>query len=769
LERAIGIALALALGFAGVPPPADAEGDAAPASTDDVLARGAELQRRARFSDAVIQYRGAVSGFEREGRTGDRRTALLRLAEAQQALGQYGESVQSLTQALGDEEKAADPGAAAAILASRASAWLALGNPARAREDLEKGLALASKAGDPALAASVQVNFGNLEAAQQHADEALGAYEDAATLARAPGASDVRARALANAAALSLRTGQAPEVVRRRLAEAAPLARGLPDSHDKAYLLINLGRTYMRLAEAKGADQRSDLKEAHVLLREAERVSDEIGDPLAASYATGFLGEIYESRGRREEALELTRRARFRAQEAAAPESLYRWQWQTGRLLRAQGDGEGAIAAYRDAVETLHGIRHEMARGSATGQDAFRETVGPVFFELVDLLLQSSPSETDLAAYQARLLDVRETVEQLKAAELRDYFRDECVDAVQAKVEKLDQVSTSAVVIYPILLPDRLELLLTLPKRMKRVTVPVPAERLTAEVRQLRALLEKRTTREYLPHAQQLYDWLVRPFEDELAAQSVDTLVFVPDGPLRTIPMGALHDGSRFVAERWAVATTPGLSLTDPHPLDREHLSLLASGLSEGVQGFAPLSYVEGELRAVRELYGGTLLMNEDFRLARIEDTLRENEFNVVHIASHGEFAEDVAQSFVLTYDGRLTMDRLGEYVGLFRFRDTPIELLTLSACETAQGDDRAALGLAGVAIKAGARSALGTLWSVNDAASAELVAEFYRQLRDELVTKAVALQRAQQKLRANPSYDHPFYWSPFLLISNWL
>jgi CHAT domain-containing protein len=114
-------------------------------------------------------------------------------------------------------------------------------------------------------------------------------------------------------------------------------------------------------------------------------------------------------------------------------------------------------------------------------------------------------------------------------------------------------------------------------------------------------------------------------------------------------------------------------------------------------------------------------------------------------------------------------MDRLGETVGSTRFRERPIELLTLSACETAQGDDRAALGLAGVAVQAGARSALGTLWSVNAAAAAELLTDFYRELRPDSVSKAVALQRAQKKLIADPSYGHPFYWSPFLLISNWL
>jgi CHAT domain-containing protein len=245
--------------------------------------------------------------------------------------------------------------------------------------------------------------------------------------------------------------------------------------------------------------------------------------------------------------------------------------------------------------------------------------------------------------------------------------------------------------------------------------------------------------------------------------------VFVPDGVLRTIPVSALHDGERFVVERWAVATTPGLSLTDPRPLDRSGLQAFLSGLSEPVQGFPPLAHVRTELATIGELFAGETLLDGDFREPAVEQSLAEHDYGVVHVATHAEFSGDAESSFLLTYDGRITMDRLGSAVGRTRFRERPIELITLSACETAQGDERSALGLAGVAVQAGARSALGTLWSVNDVAAAELVTDFYRELQREPVSKAAALQRAQRKLIADPSYGHPFYWSPFLLISNWL
>jgi len=512
----------------------------------------------------------------------------------------------------------------------------------------------------------------------------------------------------------------------------------------------------------------ADLHRAHELLGKAEKSAEAVGDARARSYALGYLAGLYEDRGRNDEALRITQRAIFYAQ-ADAPESLYRWQWQAARILRKQGETEQAIGAYKQAVATLQSIRFEMAHSYATGEASFREAVGPVFFELVDLLLQTAPESSELAAQQARLLEVRETVDLLKAAELRDYFRDECVDALESKIEGLEQVSPSAVVIYPVILPDRLELLLTFPAGVRRATVNVTSETLGAEMRLLRALLEKRTTRQYLPHAQRLYDWLIRPFEADLAQLPIDTLVIVPDGPLRTIPIAALHDGSHFLVDRYALATTPGLSLTDPRPLQRGDLEVFLSGLSEPVQGFAPLDHVPQELASIQALYGGKLLLDRDFRVPRLEAELADREFGIVHIASHAEFSENVEQSFLLTWDGRLTLERMSEDVRRTRLREKPIELLTLSACDTAQGGERAALGLAGVAIQAGARSALGTLWSVNDSAAADLMAEFYLQLSDPSVSKAIALQRAQQKVARNPSYADPFYWAPYLLIGNWL
>jgi CHAT domain-containing protein len=431
---------------------------------------------------------------------------------------------------------------------------------------------------------------------------------------------------------------------------------------------------------------------------------------------------------------------------------------------------DDAIAAYKRAVTSLQSIRQALALRSSGSHASFRESVGPVYFELVDLLLQRAALFPEGDAQQESLQEARNTIESFKVAELRDYFHDDCVDAVRARIKKLEEVvSQTTAVVYPIILVDRTELLVSLPGRLKRFAVPVRDATIRQEVQDFRQTVVKRQTRQYLPHARQLYDWLVRPLEPDLVALHITILVFVPDGPLRTIPMAALHDGTQFLISRYALATTPGLEMTDPRPLQRGQTRVLAAGLTESVQGFPPLPYVATELQGIQRLYGGHPLLNQEFLSASVEKELREEPFTIVHLASHGQFSSDVTKTFILTFNDRLTLDRLEQFISPLRFRDTPLELLTLSACETAAGDDQAALGLAGVAVKAGARSALATLWRINDEAAAVLIAEFYRQLQDPSVSRAVALQQAQLKLLQDGRYQHPGHWSPFLLINNWL
>jgi CHAT domain-containing protein len=409
--------------------------------------------------------------------------------------------------------------------------------------------------------------------------------------------------------------------------------------------------------------------------------------------------------------------------------------------------------------------------GNPTAHSSFRDVAGGLYFELADLLLRKADRASTEEEQQKYLTEARDTAELLKSAELEDYFQDQCVSLLKSRQARVESISPTAAVIYIIPLPDRTEILVTLGSgKIEHVQSAVTESELTAISNQFRNNLEKRSTDEYLEQADLLYADLIKPLEGLLQQHHIDTLVFIPDGALRTIPMGALRDGGKFLIQKYAIAVTPGLTLMQAKPLHEGRVDLIVNALSQGVQGFPPLDHVPEEAKNITEMYGGKELMNADFNNKNFRKEFAQTDYSIVHIASHGHFDSDARKTFVLTFDNKLGLDDIEQLLRPSQIRDKPVELLTLSACETAAGDDRAALGLAGVAIKAGARSALATLWCVNDEASSVLVSDFYAGLKvTPAITKAQALQHAQCKLIADPRYSHPCYWSPYLLIGNWL
>jgi len=737
-------------------------------SADDLMRQGLQAYQRGAFEQSLGAWKQAAQLYEKDGKLMDQSRALVQAAHASQAIGQVNQALQQLEVAYGIAQKLQDRAWTINVLDSLGRGYLAARQPDAATQYLTQALEMTTAQDSPRTLAAIHNNLGLAQVAQQRMKDALASFTIAAEKASLAGDRPLTVSARVNAARATLALNQ-PEAARNWLDQALDSLKDMDDSHDKAVGLIQVGLGYQQLRAAMpSADAPLVLRAAGVFV-EAGTVAEKVGDTRMRSYADGYLGHLYETDRRYDEGLHLTRKAIFSAQAANAPESLYRWHWQLGRLLADTGHIDDALSSYDQAATVLRPIRMEVAASLMNGAATGEELIRPLFFEQADLLFKKASSTDDANVAETYLRQARDAIENYKAAELRDYFRDQCVDALQAKLTKLDIVSPTTAIVYPIVFPDRTELLVSFSSGLVRYSVPLSAGALTEEVRAFRKTVEKRTTLEYLEHAQQLYDWLIRPLESELIRHKIETLVVVPDGALRTIPFSALHDGKSFLIQHYAVAMTPGWYLTDPHPLDRSKIRFLAAGLTKSVQGFPSLPYVEQEMETVRGLFDADRMINQDFRAGSLEQELRESRYGILHIATHGKFSTDANDSFLLTFDGKLTMTDLEKLIGLFRYRQDPLELLTLSACQTAVGDDRAALGLAGVAIKAGARSALATLWFINDEASAELISEFYRQLRDQSVSKAVAIQRAQIKLLGDRVYDHPAYWSPFLLLNNWL
>ena len=161
-----------------------------------------------------------------------------------------------------------------------------------------------------------------------------------------------------------------------------------------------------------------------------------------------------------------------------------------------------------------------------------------------------------------------------------------------------------------------------------------------------------------------------------------------------------------------------------------------------------------------------SILLNEQFTQQNVTQKLRDYPASIVHLATHGQFSSDAEKTFLLAWDGQINVRTLDQVLKE-RITLNPLELLVLSACQTAQGDEQAILGLAGIAIRSGAHSTLGTLWPINDRSTAEWMVHFYQNLAAGQ-EKAEALRNAQLSFLQSPEYAHPYYWAPFILVGQW-
>lgn len=579
----------------------------------------------------------------------------------------------------------------------------------------------------------------------------------------------------------------------------------LPQSRSAIYARINFVHTLSKLERVlpQVAIAQNQLAET---LATAVRDARSLGDKQAEAYALGILGQLYQQDNNLEEARKALERGLAIAQANNARDIAYQWQWQLGQILGAQGDRESAIAAYSQSVNTLKSIRSDLAAVTSEVQFSFRESVEPVYRQFVDLLLQKEPTEKDLQ--QARL-----AIEALQLAELDNFFREACTDATPVQI---DQVDVDSAVFYAVILEDRLEVILALPGQpLRHYSTPVertkvegtislleraialryfstrsrgdipnsPLERAYEEALQsdenpsrsivaVRALDPDLVGDEWRRTRENLYHWLIQPAEQDIANSGTKTLVFVLDGALRRIPMAVLHDGQQYLIEKYAVALTPGLQLLDPKPLPRSQLRAIAAGLSERSEkhpNFPPIPNVEKELKDIKAEVESEQLLNQDFTERNFNQLTESSPAPVVHLATHGQFSSSAEETFILTWDDTLDANELKYLLQADPRQKSPVELLILSACETATGDERAALGLAGVAVRAGARSTMASLWKVSDEATAELMRRFYQEFKDESATKAEALQRAQLELLRSDRYYDPYFWAAFVLVGNWL
>lgn len=361
-----------------------------------------------------------------------------------------------------------------------------------------------------------------------------------------------------------------------------------------------------------------------------------------------------------------------------------------------------------------------------------------------------------------------------------------------AQIERLSGKRTA--LIYAIPTPKQLELILLPPhsRPVHRRITDANRQSLTDLAQSYRMAMVNRLSdaSDYLPPAQQLYSWLVKPLEADLKAQQIETLIFCLGTGLRSLPLAALHDGKQFLVENYSLGIIPAFNLLDPRPTILTGLKVLAMGASE-FREEAPLPAVPIELSTItRSLWQGESLLNQDFTIENLKARRKAYPFGIVHLATHATVASGgVQESYIQFWDAKLRLNQLKQ----LDLRQPVVQLLVLSACRTALGNPQAELGFAGLAVQSGAKASLASLWSVSDAGTLALMSSFYRQLRSSPI-KTEALRQAQvqmlkgqlklqnspalravdrrslpQELMADATADlsHPYYWAAFTMIGN--
>jgi CHAT domain-containing protein len=675
-------------------------------------------------------------------------------AQVLQTMGFYGRSKQileALHQQLGEMP---DSEVKINELRNLGNVLQAIGDLEGSRNALEAGLAIAQRLDEMS---ATLISLGNTAANTGDIEAALTYYQQAEKAAVSP-LMQIQARLNQ----IDLYADHASEInpaqwypVEALAFETYQQLKSQPPSRTSIYGAINLVANLSKLPDEQQPIASEQLAE---LLAFAVQSARDLKDARAEAYGLEQWGHLYTQTQQWSEARTLMQQSLEIAQQLQAKDITAQSSWLLGRILKQQGKREEAIASYTEAVNALQALRGDLVSINSDVQFSFRESVEPVYRELVALLLDDRPG-------QDALVKARGLIEALQLAELDNFFREACLDA---QTQQIDRIDPNASVIYPIILPDRLAVIISTAGQPLRFHATPTTKADTEQI--LRNLLgavnpvEDKQVRMKL--SQQVYDWLIRPSEQEGAFTHTKTLVFVLDGLLRKIPLAALHDGEKYLIEKYAVALSPGLQLVAEQT--DQHLRAIVGGISESRNGFSALPAVEAEVDEVSKLITSSTILNQQFTSAALAKLVQRGSANIVHLATHGQFSSRQEDTFLLTWEGRINVKQLSE---LLRNRENrqAIDLLVLSACDTASGDDRATLGLAGLAVKSGARSTLATLWPVKDKAAALLMTQFYEHLREPGMTKAEALQKAQVDVLSETDFAHPFFWSTFVLVGNWL
>lgn len=741
-----------------------------------ILAQILDIQGKLQLSlsksqDALNNWQQAANIYQK---IGDKNAVIrnqINQAQAMQVLGFYGRASKMLKEANKILDTQPDTALKVTLLRSLGNATLVTGDLDDSRRILWKSLDIAKSLQDKQTISDILISLGNVARAQDDTQTAINYYQQASEVANSL---TIQIQALVNQFSLLVDTNQLKNIQSLSSQIQTQLSQ-LPPSRTAIYAQINFARSLIELENNNykisnkqylKSQSQNYYHTAAEILAVSTKQAENLKDKRTQSYALGVLGKIYEQTQQWDEAQKLTKQALFIAQNINAEDITYKWQWQLGRLSKVQGNIEDSLLYYDQAVNSLQSIRYDLFAVNSGVKFSFQEDIEPIYRQRVDLLLKSNnksqPSESNLTK-------ATRTIELLQIAQLNNFFRNTCLDS--RLVKKIE--NPQSVVIYPFIFSDRLSVIVNLPQQKSLYySTTISKDKIQKTLSQLQEDLPKpHTLRNIQKKSKEVYKWLIQPqLEAALAKIDNPTLVFVLDGALRNIPPAVLYDGKQYLIEKYNIALTPSQQLVEAKPLQKD-LKAIAAGLTEPSGGFSALPNVKQELDKIREVIPSSILLNSEFTSTALQNKINSLPYPVVHLATHGKFSSKAEDTFIVAWNNeRIYVKDLNKIVQTVeQNKPEAIELLVLSACQTATGDEEAALGIAGVAFQAGARSTIASLWNLDDESTAKLMGQFYQEFANKDLTKAQALRNAQLSLLRSRKYKRPRYWAPYILLGNWL
>jgi CHAT domain-containing protein len=391
-----------------------------------------------------------------------------------------------------------------------------------------------------------------------------------------------------------------------------------------------------------------------------------------------------------------------------------------------------------------------------------------------------------------------------KDPEMHKRLLHEIDDNSRAFHATLKSLGHDAVVLQYYIMDDNVKILLTTPDIAVARESAIKREDLNAQISNFRKTLSN-PLQDPTSQAQALYKILIAPVADDLHQAGAKTLMLSLDDTLRYVPFAALHDGKNYLVENYSLAMMTEAVRDKIAAAPAANWTVWGLGVTQGGADYDALPNVGVELNDIAGRKGvltGQVMLDKSFTESSLRAGIAQA-YPIIHIASHFQFTPgSMDDSFLLLGDGsHMTLADFKTKMNL-----NGVEMLTLSACQTAVGDDNSSRhgveveGLGAIAQQSGAKAVLATLWPVADGSTALLMSTLYKEHKIEHLDKADALRQAQLTLlkgsakvdpdaksvrglsrvsvntgpatfTPDPSkpFAHPFYWAPFILMGNWL